>query len=66
MTSFCGALFETPAGTGVCEAFGDHERHAGCVTVGVFRCHDCRRRIGTYDQDRCRCVRPSGQDKEPR
>lgn len=53
----CGAMFETPQGTGLCEKFGEHDRHGGVVTVGVFRCRRCRRpRTGGEWPDRaCRC-----------
>jgi len=50
----CAALFDTPNGTGVCEQFGHHDRHSGVVTVGVFRCHTCRRPLA----DGCRCTPP--------
>lgn len=48
----CSALFDTEKGTGICEVFGPHERHAGVVTVRAFRCHRCGRTTSE-----CRCAR---------
>jgi hypothetical protein len=48
----CSAPFDTETGTGICETFGPHDRHAGVVVIGQFLCHSCRRAIG-----QCRCRR---------
>jgi len=65
VNGLCAAMFDTEAGTGVCEKFGEHERHGGVVTVGVFRCHRCGNVINPSDEFRdrpCRCIPSDPKD----